>query len=423
MDTKVSAPQTRRFLRKREAILDAAARQFNRDGVRGATLAGVAQSVGLITNSITYYYRRKEDLASACFLRAIGVVTELAREAARHESAAARITHFVSGWYAIQRDIARQARPELVSFNEVRTLPPSHSGAVFDAYNDMFRAVRALLGKASAGAFSRMQQNARTHLLLSLTMWVRLLVRRHEPDDYDLVAHRVCDILLNGLAGTGARWRDDAPTLPMPMPPLEAADATASTADPAALDFLRAATALINEQGYRGASVDRISARLNVTKGSFYHHHVTKDDLVSACFEHSFATIRLANAHARAHPGTGWDRLGLVSRMLVRHQLSEQGPLLRVTAWSALPPELRQGTLRTLNGLTEKFGVLVVDGIIDGSIRPLDPSVAAQLVSAMINAVAELPLWAKGVTEQTVAPLFARPLFLGIGCPPLPDKG
>ena len=422
MDTKVSAPQTRRFLRKREAILDAAARQFNRDGVRGATLAGVAQSVGLITNSITYYYRRKEDLASACFLRAIGVVTELAHEAARHESAAARITHFVSGWYAIQRDIARQARPELVSFNEVRTLPPSHSGAVFDAYNDMFRAVRGLLGKASAGTFLRTQLNARTHLLLSLTMWVRLLVRRHEPDDYDLVACRVCDILLNGLAAPGARWRDDAPALEMPISRVEAAGAAAAP-DPAALDFLRAATALINEQGYRGASVDRISARLNVTKGSFYHHHVTKDDLVFACFEHSFATIRLANAHARAHPGSGWDRLGLASRMLVRHQLSRRGPLLRVTAWSALPPDLRQGTLHTLNGLTEKFGVFVVDGIIDGSIRPLDPSVAAQLVSAMINAVAELPLWARGVTEQTVAALFARPLFLGIGCQTLPDKG
>ncbi|MBP6815433.1 MAG: TetR/AcrR family transcriptional regulator, partial [Burkholderiaceae bacterium] len=350
------------------------------------------------------------------------VVTELAHEAARHESAAARITHFVSGWYAIQRDIARQARPELVSFNEVRTLPPSHSGAVFDAYNDMFRAVRGLLGKASAGTFLRMQLNARTHLLLSLTMWVRLLVRRHEPDDYDLVACRVCDILLNGLAAPGARWRDDAPALEMPISRVEAAGAAAAP-DPAALDFLRAATALINEQGYRGASVDRISARLNVTKGSFYHHHVTKDDLVFACFEHSFATIRLANAHARAYPGSGWDRLGLASRMLVRHQLSRRGPLLRVTAWSALPPDLRQGTLHTLNGLTEKFGVFVVDGIIDGSIRPLDPSVAAQLVSAMINAVAELPLWARGVTEQTVAALFARPLFLGIGCQTLPDKG
>ena len=129
MDTKVSAPQTRRFLRKREAILDAAARQFNRDGVKGATLAGVAHSVGLITNSITYYYRRKEDLASACFLRAIGAVTELAREAARHESLAGRVTHFVTGWYEVQRDIARQVRPELVSFNEVRALPSSHTGA------------------------------------------------------------------------------------------------------------------------------------------------------------------------------------------------------------------------------------------------------------------------------------------------------
>ena len=375
MDPTVSAPQTRRFLRKREAILDAAARQFNSDGVKGATLAGVAQSVGLITNSITYYYRRKEDLASACFLRAIGAVTALAREAAGHESLTARVTHFVSGWYAIQRDIARQARPELVSLNEVRALPPSHTGVVFDAYNDMFRAVRALFGMASAGGLSRVQLNARAHLLLSLTMWVRLLVRRHEPDDYDLVARRVCDILLNGLAGQGAHWRDDAPMLPAALPVAAAADGPASPADPAALDFLRAATALINEQGYRGASVERISARLNVTKGSFYHHHDNKDDLVSACFEHSFATIRLANAHAGAHPGSGWDRLTLVSRMLVRHQMSAQGPLLRVTAWSALPPELRRDTLHTLNCLT----------------------------------------------EETVAALFARPLFLGIGCAPLPE--
>jgi AcrR family transcriptional regulator len=233
-----------------------------------------------------------------------------------------------------------------------------------------------------------MQLNARTHLLLSLTMWVRLLVRRHEPDDYDLVAHRVCDILLNGLAGQARAGATTRRSCRMPMPPLEAARRTAcDLSDPAAQDFLRAATALINEQGYRGASVDRISARLNVTKGSFYHHHVTKDDLVSACFEHSFATIRLANAHARADPGSGWDRLGLVSRMLVRHQLSEQGPLLRVTAWSALPPDLRQRTLHTLNCLTEKFGVFVVDGMIDGSIRVLDPGVAAQLISAMINAV------------------------------------
>jgi hypothetical protein len=154
MDTKVSAPQTRRFLRKREAILDAAARQFNRDGVRGRH-AGRRCAIGRADHQQHHLLLSPQGRPGQRLL-------SCARSAwSRNSHAkppgtnrlAARITHFVSGWYEIQRDIARQARPELVSFNEVRTLPPSHSGAVFDAYNDMFRAVRALLGKASAGAF------------------------------------------------------------------------------------------------------------------------------------------------------------------------------------------------------------------------------------------------------------------------------
>jgi AcrR family transcriptional regulator len=64
--------QTHRFMAKREAILDAAARQFNKYGLKGATLADVAGSVDLLTNSVTYYYRRKEDLVAACLLRDAG---------------------------------------------------------------------------------------------------------------------------------------------------------------------------------------------------------------------------------------------------------------------------------------------------------------------------------------------------------------
>ncbi|MGZ8407165.1 MAG: TetR/AcrR family transcriptional regulator [Caulobacteraceae bacterium] len=54
----VSPGQTKRFERKREAILDAAARLFNQKGLKGATLAEVAQRVGLITTSVTYYYKK-----------------------------------------------------------------------------------------------------------------------------------------------------------------------------------------------------------------------------------------------------------------------------------------------------------------------------------------------------------------------------
>lgn len=410
-----SAPRTQRFERKREAILDAAARLFNRDSVKGATLTDVAQSVGLITNSITYYYHRKEDLASACYRRTIDVLAGLARTASQQKSLPDRLAHFIGGWYRLQRDIALHAHPELVNFNEIRTLASTHSGAVFAAYSDMFRSVRGLLGSPTQTGLSKMELNARGHLLLSIAMWVRILVRRYEPDDYELVARRVCDIVLNGLAGPGVPWTDAAAALPV-APGNHSSDIRQAAREGSPQDFLRAATALINEEGYHGASVDRISARLNVTKGSFYHHHDNKDDLVAACFEHTFAMIRLASDCANAATGSGWNRLSMASGMLVRHQLSAQGPLLRITACSALPPELRHNTLHTLNCLTEKFGAFVVDGIIDGSIRPLDPAVAAQLVSAMINAAAELPMWAAGIDEELAVPLFARPLFLGIGC-------
>ncbi|MFD0461099.1 TetR/AcrR family transcriptional regulator [Microvirga aerilata] len=51
--------QTKRYEQKRQAILDAAVRLFNQKGLKGTTLADVAQSVGLITNSVTYYYRKR----------------------------------------------------------------------------------------------------------------------------------------------------------------------------------------------------------------------------------------------------------------------------------------------------------------------------------------------------------------------------
>ena len=64
--------------------------------------------------------------------------------------------------------------------------------------------------------------------------------------------------------------------------------------------FLLAATRLINQLGYRGASVQRIASELNVTKGSFYHHLDAKDDLVAACYRRSFDTITAAQQLADA---------------------------------------------------------------------------------------------------------------------------
>ena len=65
-DCRVATPATERYAKKKEAILAAATAILNRQGVKGMTLADVAAKVGLITTSVTYYYRKKDDLAAAC---------------------------------------------------------------------------------------------------------------------------------------------------------------------------------------------------------------------------------------------------------------------------------------------------------------------------------------------------------------------
>ncbi|HLZ65116.1 MAG TPA: hypothetical protein VKQ29_02740, partial [Aliidongia sp.] len=80
----------------------------------------------------------------------------------------------------------------------------------------------------------------------------------------------------------------------------------------------------------------------------------------------------------------------------------------------ALPENMRQDTLRTMDRLTERFGAFVADGMLDGSIRLVDPSIAAHLVNTMLNAAAEIERWVPDVTVELAADTYARPLFVGL---------
>lgn len=403
-------PQTGRYERKQEAILDAAARLFNQKGLKGATLSDVAQSVGLITTSVTYYYRKKEDLAAACLLRTMAAIDALVDEAEKAETPQRRLTDFLQLYFRMLAEIAEGDRPELINFYDVRALTGRHVEAVFEGFNDLFRRFRQLFRAEGDAVFTRTEQNARAHLVFALVTWSRAWVRRYEPDDYPRAARWMADILTKGVGAAGAGWA-----------PLDAGLADGPRLEGAADAFLRAATELVNEQGYHGASVEKISARLSVTKGSFYHHNDTKHDLVADCFERSFDVIRGAlRAAGGAQGASGWDRVTGAADTLVRHQLSAQGPLLRYTALAAVPETIRPELFATMQRLSERFAGLIVDGIADGSIRPVDPMVAAQLVNGMINAAAELKRWAPDIDEATVSELYARPLFRGLWSRPAP---
>ncbi|WP_313707012.1 TetR/AcrR family transcriptional regulator [Massilia sp.] len=413
MEEPVNASRmTQRYAKKREAILHEAARLFNRSGMKGATLSDVAGAVGLSTNSITYYYKKKEDLVVACLLRSIETVSGIIAAAAQEAGPEQRVRGFVTLFF---ERLARTAAgdvtdgSELMTFRDVHLLGSPHSEIVFAAYVEMFRKCRRLLASGPIKPGKRVELNARTHLLLTLTLWTMSWSGRYNPEDYGVAAARMADILVGGIGAKTARWGttalDDA---------LAAALSAPSGSESAQDAFLRAATALINEAGYRGASVERISARLNLTKGAFYHHHPSKEDLIAACFERKFTVIREFQRIAMVGKGSGWDKLCAVSRALVRHHFSEHGPLLRTSAWSELPEEMRVAKLDETSRLDRRFVSLLVDGMQDGSIRPLDQAIAGDLVSGMVNAAVLLDRWVPDVNGENALELFVRPLFEGL---------
>lgn len=188
----------------------------------------------------------------------------------------------------------------------------------------------------------------------------------------------------------------------------------AGSKDALSATFLLAATRLINLQGYRGASVEKISAELNVTKGSFYHHNENKDELVVACFNRSFDVMKQAQRAAMNLSGTHWDRIASAAAALIDFQLSAHGPLLRASALGALPFDIRQNMMSGSDRVSDRFAALISDGIADGSIRAVDAQIASQMLNAAINAAADLTWVMPDIRREDAPMLYVKPMLMGL---------
>ncbi len=393
--------RTGRYLQKREAILAAASEVFNRKGLKGATLTDVARVVEINANSLTYYYPRKEDLAADCLSRTVERLDGLIRASMVERTVAARVEAFLQRWFSLLADIAEGREAELITLYDFRALSRPHFAKIAPRYVDFFRSARRLVEEPSENA-SRLQRNGRAALFVGLTHGVRTWVERYESADYARAAKRTADVLLSGLSGKRTAF-----------PPAEVSNSEADEATSRDM-FLRAATQLVNEQGYTGASVEKICAKLNVTKGAFYHHISAKDDLLADCFKRSFAIIRKVQAEAIERFSDNGSRLVWSGTALVRHQLSPAGPLLRYTALAVVPEAMRSALRRDMERLTERFAGMVADGAGDGSVRPVDPTIAAHMLDTTINAAAELAEWTPDASSEERLDAYLRPLYEGL---------
>ena len=391
---------TRRFREKRDAILAAAAEAINEQSAKGMTFANVAHRVGLNTTSVTYYFKRKEDLAAAAFEHTLDYLLVMLDTALEAPTPRDRVARY------LQLNMSRLARIErgeetaFAVLSDLRAMEGPVRTRLLNAWREVFRRTRTLWGTSGSRAQTDLH-GARAHVLLENTFWLPVWLSRYDPDQYPRVEQRLLDVFCHGVAAAGSGWSPDAIELP-------------HEAEPGREAFLLAATRLINELGYRGASVQKIASELNVTKGSFYHHLDAKDDLVLACYRRSFDTIAAAQARADAGGGSQWHRLSSVLATLLDLQFSERAPLLRTTALSGLPLEERAAMVDRSNRIARRYAATIADGITEGSIRAVDPLIAAQTLMALQNAAFDMRKWAAAMPRSRAVAMYASTVLFGL---------
>ncbi len=392
---------TKRFRAKRDAILAAAAEAINEQSAKGMTFADVARRVGLNTTSVTYYFKRKEDLAAAAFENTLESLIAMLDVAAEEATPEDRVRRYL----ALNMDrLGRIQRGEEKAFavlSDLRATEEPMRGRLMAGWREVFRRTRLLWGPTSSRAQTDLN-GARAHVLLENTFWLPIWLTRYEPDQYGRVEERLMDVFAHGIAGKDAKW---SPTL---------LDLSHDEAEPGREAFLLAATRLINELGYRGASVQKIASELNVTKGSFYHHLDAKDDLVIACYRRSFDTIADAQSRGEAEGGSYWHKLSSTVATLLDVQFAERGPLLRTTALSGLPIGVRNAMVDRSNGIARRYAGMMMDGIGEGSIRAVDALIAAQALMALQNAAFDMRKWASTMPRERAIAMYASTLMFGL---------
>jgi len=394
--------KTDRYARTRERIIEAASLSINELGVKGMTFADVGLRVDLNTTSLTYYFKRKELLAEAAFERSMSQMESVVRQAGKEKGPRDRLSAYLRLTLEEWARVRRREETPMARLSDLRAMEQPLLGRLVERWTNLFRETRDTLFGDAVTPEAKALRTARAAVLIENIFWLPAWLNAYSTTDFPRVHRRLFEIFDRGLAIDGAVWAPQA---------LNAGD---SEADSGAEAFLRAATRLINDLGYRGASVERIAATLQVTKGSFYHHLEAKDDLVVECFERSYDRVSRVQAAAIESGRDAWATLSSSAAALIDMQFFSDFPLLRTVALQALPADVRRHrVIERSDRMARRFAGIIADGISEGSIRAVDPMIASQVLMATLNNAYELKRWASRLPQDVAVTQYASTILYG----------
>ena len=368
--------------RKEAAILSAAARRFEAEGVHATRLEDIAADLGLTKTGIGYYFASKEDLAGEVYRASARALGEAVVAARRHDGDAASRIHTLFRAFADQISaVVDGRRPHLAAINDLDALgtdlqasiAADLSGCVSDV-NDMIvdwiEETGAPLGRPEPATF----------FLFGLLDWMSGWPARKRDWDTRIAADTLFTILDGGL-GINGDWQPAVLTPGSPdvgVPQVFDREARNRMKREA---FLKAGTRFFNKKGFGGVALSEIAASLGVTRGAFYYHIPDKEQLLEQCLERSFATVEDALDRAENGGRSGLAVVEHAVRDLIYQQASGVMPLLRPSLSAALPEPRQRRHAARLRNIARRFGDALEQAITDGQARPVDVQIAERILT------------------------------------------
>jgi AcrR family transcriptional regulator len=375
---------------KRDAVLDAAARQLNARGVSSTSLSEIAAGLGVSRAALYYYVDDRDDLVFQCYRRACETMArDLDAAAKAAGSGLDRLLAFVD--QALDAD-----RPEPAALAEVGALPSPQRETIEGLHHgNVAQLVDLVEAGQSDGSIRSCDPLVVAQAIVGIVSWIPLVPRWTGEPEADFRARARSGALTLVREGVATDPEAALAYTPLDIAILRPARGNAFDRDAAAAmkleELLRAASRLFNRKGVDATSIDEIAAEVGATKGAVYHYLADKPDLVARCFRRAFNLSDRILQAVELSGGAAMQRNLAGVALLVEANLDDEFcPLAPLAGVEALPADARDEIMARVRALEQGYPEVAREGLADGSVRDVDLTAVAQ---AMAGAFGWLHKW------------------------------
>ncbi len=150
--------------------------------------------------------------------------------------------------------------------------------------------------------------------------------------------------------------------------------------------LLKAAETLFARSGYDGTGVSEICEAAGVSKGAFYHHFATKQDVFLALLNGWLAGLEREMAALRDQSASVPDALRAMTAIVsgVLRDADDRLPIyLEDLIQARRDPTIWQATIEPYRRFRAFFAEMIRRGVAEGSLRPVEPDPAARAIVSL----------------------------------------